>query len=191
MFRSLFYCFIFLLAFHGAFAQYVDEKVPEKMQNIEQSKIVYGGNALVAFGNPSILMFSPRLGYRLIDPLILGLGFTYLSYRENLRIGNQVSSLNLQAVGPGLFSMYFFSLPLVSEWGFKGFAALEYDYWYTSQRLGTTTSNSTFQQFLVGGGVMSTSGRLVSTVGIYYDLLYYTNKEIFASPISYRIGVLF
>lgn len=191
MFRSLFLCFILLIVFHGAFAQYVDEKEPEKDQNVEQSKFVYGGNALVAFGNPSVLMFSPRLGYRLIDPLVLGVGFTYLSYRENLRIGNQVSSLNLQAVGPGLFSMYFFSLPLVSEWGFKGFTALEYDYWYASQRLGATTSNSAFQQLLVGGGVVSASGRLVTTVGVYYDLLYYSNKEIFASPVTYRIGILF
>jgi hypothetical protein len=196
MIRFIQLILLMTLTIQVTFAQYVEEEDDMQLEqtddsNKNQNKFVYGGNALIGFGNPSVLMFTPRLGYRLRDPLIVGASFTYLSYRENVRLGNQISSLNLQSFGPGLFSMYFFNLPLVDELGFQGFTALEYDFWRSTQRIDHSTSTFNFQQLLIGGGVISNAGRLVTTVGIYYDLLYYRNQEVFASPVSYRIGVLF
>lgn len=48
-------------------------------------RLVYGGNLQLNFGNLTIIEVSPRVGYRVTEDLIAGLGtnFMYIGYREN------------------------------------------------------------------------------------------------------------
>ncbi|TVQ80440.1 MAG: hypothetical protein EA358_02005 [Flavobacteriales bacterium] len=180
-------------------AQYVEEFESSdfQKQNTEDSekssKWVFGGNFLVGFSNPSLLLFNPRVGYRLTERLIVGSSFTYLSMRESFRLGQgQYRTVNTEAYGPGLHAMHFLSLPLLSDWGFTSYIGLEYDYLVVNTTIDFLKDNRNAQQLLLGFGLMnSVNNRLGTFVGLYYDLLFSEDNSVFASPWNYRIGILF
>lgn len=180
-------------------AQYVEEfeYSDVQKQNNESSetssKWVFGGNFLVGFSNPSLLLFNPRVGYRFTERLIAGSSFTYLSMRESFRLGQgQYQMLNTEAYGPGLHAMHFLSLPLLSDWGFTSYIGIEYDYLVVNTTIDFINDNRNAQQLLFGFGLMNSINNRVGTfVGLYYDLFFLEDNSVFASPWNYRIGILF
>ena len=171
-------------------AQYVEEDEPEPA-DIEQGedgeyrKWFFGGNFMVDFGNPTFVLVNPRVGYRVKEPLILGVSYTYMYRRENY---SRSPTFTVTTQGPGLFGMYLFKNPILPDTPIDFFVASDYDYWWNVVSGGDTRVT---QQLLVGGGLISRRGRgPMLMVGVYYDLLY-SSMSFWPSPWHIRIGFAF
>jgi hypothetical protein len=170
-------------------AQYVDDEEKEtdvvKEEGSDYKKWFYGGNFMVAFGNPTFVLVNPRVGYRVKEPLILGMGYTYVYYRANY---SRSPAYTVSTQGPGLFGMYFFENPIFASTGVDLFVASDYNYWWNKV---SGTNTFVTHQMLIGGGVVSgRGGRPMLMVGVYYDVLYSTTS-VLPSPWHFRIGFAF
>ncbi|NVK05188.1 MAG: hypothetical protein HWD92_10205 [Flavobacteriia bacterium] len=81
-------------------------------------RLVYGGNLQLSFGSFTVIEVSPRVGYRITEDLIGGLGanFMYIRYGENF-FYNGSPSLDYTIWGGNTFASYSlpFGLPLAVQ----------------------------------------------------------------------------
>ncbi len=119
---------------------------PEKQKGFDPSRLTYGGNFGLQFGNITSINLSPLVGYRITDNFIAGVGVTYIYY--SFRTPNY--SYKTSLYGGRLFSRYYIleSVFLHGELELLNFEY--YDpifleksrYWYTTPMIGAGYSSN-------------------------------------------------
>lgn len=154
-------------------------------------RLVYGGNLQLNFGSFTLIEVSPRVGYRVTDGLITGIGtnFMYLRYAQNLSYPGS-PAVDFTIWGGNVFASYNLpmGLPLAVQGEYEMLNFDVYDYqtfeyerqWVPAARLG----GGYFQPLNNRGG------------GVYfvalYDFLWDRNKSLNrGSPWTLRANFFF
>lgn len=135
---------VLFLAGHSTFAQYVpkdkrerkNKTVQDSTQKVDQQKkekvkkerssdlseqsfgqrLTFGGNLGLAFGNPTSIDLSPRLGYRFTEKFIAGLGANYIYYNLDFNFSNGGGgSIESSFYGGRVYGQYFV-IPQAFAW---------------------------------------------------------------------------
>ncbi len=126
--------------------------------------VQFGGGVTLGFGNQTNIGISPSAIYNFNNGFALGAGLGYM-YRE-------IGDFSTNAYNASVISLYQTNFGIQ----FSG----EFEYYSASQTDSFTTFNTNFPALHLG--IAYNQGRFA--FGIRYDVLYDTNKSIFASPIS-------
>lgn len=166
------------------------KKLPkqEKKRGFDANRLVFGGNASLLIGNPTLVNLSPKIGYNLFKGFAAGVGIGYYYYGEK----NPYSSLRFRQnmVYPSVWAYYTPWRYLFLNAEFKHNMLTqkqEFNNYYTGIKEFDKQSLN-FQQMIVGGGFRQPlSERVSMNIGLYYDLLgnKYGNNELF-----YQIGLM-
>lgn len=163
---SLLGCFLSL----GVWAQSVHQN--------NSSAWVYAGDIGVSIGNNSYgVQFSPRLGYKVLPNLELGIttNYSYLSYYD----------LKSSILGIGPSVNYYHETKLYFHTSFQRFFISQK---YNNQKL----SNIQEDALYVGAGYLQPiSDRTYLQIGAIYNVFYDKNKSVFASGFVPSIGIVF
>ncbi|WP_397446057.1 alpha-ketoglutarate decarboxylase [Polaribacter sp. R77954] len=126
--------------------------------------VQFGGGFTLGFGNQTNIGISPSAIYNFNNGFAFGAGLGYM-YRE-------IGDFSTNAYNTNLISLYQTNFGIQ----FSG----EFEYYFASQTDSFNTIKTDFPALHLG--VAFNQGRF--TVGVRYDVLYDSNKSIFASPIS-------
>ncbi len=167
------------------FAVFADDEEPDVKDMPTRERILVGGNIGLQISNiNTMVLVSPRIGYRLTNRLTSGLGLTYQYYRHSGWGNTQYRSVT-HIYGGSLFSRFSITRQL--------FLQAEYEALNLDSRMGTlinTDSDNRFweQNYFLGGGYRAPLG---SRASINLMLLYNFNQNsvvYFQNPI-FRVGV--
>ncbi|WP_299665707.1 hypothetical protein [uncultured Polaribacter sp.] len=126
--------------------------------------VQYGGGFTVGFGNQTTIGISPSAIYNFENGFSLGIGVNYL-YTE-------INDFTTSVYGASLISLYQTKIGIQLSG--------ELDYYFAKQQDQFDAVNTNFPALHFG--IAYNQGRFA--VGIRYDVLYDSNKSVFASPIS-------
>lgn len=156
-------------------------------------KLVFGGNASLAFGTNTLVFLSPTVGYRVTDKLILGTGviYQYLSLAGRDQQGNLIrGAFKSQTIGPLFYGAY-----SVTDFLYTGvqFEYLRHDapildrngVFIDSERIWSPVL------FLELGYTQQIGERGMLRLGIRYNVLHQGIRAPYASPFFPVIGVFF
>ncbi len=146
-----------------------------------KEKLVFGGNVIASFSNnQTALGLSPRVGYRVSDRYIPGIGLSYLYQNfSNTTVNNYAFSI---------FNRFY---PIE-----QGFIEAEFEYGRSTFSVNNLSGEEKFvfnyPALLVGGGIRQGGGRgnVGVSFGIFYDVLQDPNSPYGQQPI-FRGGVAF
>lgn len=178
MMKSVLLFFIFLIGI-AANAQRTDDDYnpvgapsqPKKQKWIPQENIFYGGGVGLAFGNYINLNLNPQVGLKFTDWCGAGVGADY-NY-----VGT--SSLNVQAIGPSVFTrLKFFDFLLLQA---------EYNHTFIRYRELGYEGRTDFPMFLVGPGYQSGDGNGGVFFMVLWDLIQDPRSPFFIP--TFRAGV--
>lgn len=189
-----------LLIYYGVFAQQQDsiKTNPSKSQPTKkQSKwdnFVFGGNIALQFGTVNFVDISPSMGYFFHPRFLVGLGATYVYYKDNRPQIDASSSI----YGYRVFTDYMVikdigkNLPIKSN--FAVFAHAEYEGLNLDDGVfkikGTDSERFWLHSFLLGGGIRQPIGKKASfNLTILYNFNA-DNRVPYTNPVL-RIGFYF
>jgi hypothetical protein len=144
-------------------------------------RVYFGGNFGLNFGtNFTVIEISPLIGYKLTEKLSVGLGGTYIYYKEKIPAYNFKYETSIY--GGDIFSRYFFTESL---FGHVETGALNLD--IPSPFYPYPLSREWVQNLLVGGGYRSMIGERSSfMIMLLYDVMEDPNSP-YKNPI-FRVG---
>src|SRR5574337_562775 len=93
---------VLLVTAIGKLSYAQNEDRPEKKKGFDKSKLFYGGNFGMTFGDYTLINVSPQIGYRFNEYLAAGTGinFQYISLKErDYYTGDPVDKISQGVVG--------------------------------------------------------------------------------------------
>ncbi len=155
------------------------------------SKVFFGGNLGLQFGNLTLVDISPLIGYRLTEDIDIGVSITYKYYKVKdyyyYLQGNKYFDLEANILGGGIFGRYHFTETLFAH------AEIEYlnfnqdNYIIYNNGIVKENENIGISSVLVGGGYkQAIGGNSFLTIMLLYNLNE-TNNSPYSNPII-RVG---
>ena len=139
-------------------------------KGFDPNRLFTGGNFGMGFGSIVFIIASPVIGYKVTDRYHVGIGATYIYYRQKLEYSGYI--LRTSYYGGRLFNRYFVLENL--------FAHLEYELLnieYFTQFSPPKTTRRSVGSFLVGGGYAQPISRNSSwNIMVLYNL----NENLFS-----------
>jgi hypothetical protein len=187
------------LHLQSSYAQYIEPEKREKIQkdSVQKpavqkdfdkddenpsfaSRLRFGGNFSISFGNITLIDLSPAIGYAVSERFVPGVGLTYMYFRRRF---NNNFDFETNIYGGRVFSQY-----LLTEnfflWGELESLSVSFYNPATDQ-----TAREWVSSPLVGGGYRSpTGGRGAFNITVLYNLAYDSLRSPYASPLVVRIG---
>ncbi|MFN4083855.1 MAG: hypothetical protein ACK4K9_09505 [Bacteroidia bacterium] len=169
----------------------IDEEEAQKQQEMEKQygkatgsnfggdKWSFGGN--FSFGASDIstfLLLQPMAGYSIKPKTMLGAGATYIYSSVNIR-GTKFSN---NIYGPILFARQNVLENIFLQTEYQPLNYMHYN------DLTNSFSRKWQQVLYVGGGYGSMRGAFI---GLFYNVLYRPDNQIYGSPIDFRVGFFF
>lgn len=132
--------------------------------------LVVGGNFGVGFSNGWYLNISPRVGYRLFDGFILGVGGTYVL--SQIKYGN--FNITNHVYGGAVFARYAPFVKMDIDFLSNLYLHTEFEQlWFKQNQNGFEYSGPTSPGFFVGGGYSTNFGKGAGfTVDVLYNILW-------------------
>jgi len=167
----------------GSFAQFQDDN--PKPKRPFKDRIFVGGGLQLAFGNVTTIGASPIVGYRVTDKWSVGVGGTYVYYREKFQ---GFPAYTTSIYGGNVFTRYtvFKNLFAHAEFGVTNWEAPVID--LHGHYLGTRRINS-YSLPIGGGYAQPIGGNSFFEILALYDVLYSSSTSFSASPLTFRAGV--
>lgn len=150
----------------------------------DPDKVTFGGNFGALFGSLTFVDISPFVGYRFTDEWMVGVGATYIFYRQRYT-PTQVYQTHLY--GGRLFTQYDV-LPFLFLHG--ELEALNFDYY---DFLSGSNKRSWYVTPLLGGGYIQSLG---GSASLRITALYAFNSTnpkspYYGNPLIFRVGIFF
>lgn len=169
-------------------AQNEDKADPDnyrEKKGFDKSKLFFGGNFGLTFGDYTLINVSPQVGYRFNEYLAAGTGinFQYISLKERDYYGNAVDRISQGVVGLNVFGrVYPFRQFMLQAQPELNYVFGKVKYYNPPSR--TNLDASIVPSLLLGGGVVFPAGRGAFIVSVFYDVLQkpnspYSNRPFF------------
>lgn len=175
---------VLVVAAVGKFSHAQVENKAVKKKGFDKSKLFYGGNFGMTFGDYTLINISPQIGYRFNEYLAAGGGvnFQYISLKER-DYGNPVDRKSQGVVGLNIFGrVYPFRQFMLQAQPEMNYVFGKIRYYNPPSR--TNLDASIVPSLLLGGGIVFPAGRGAFIVSVFYDVLQqqnspYSNKPFF------------
>lgn len=166
----------------------IDDEEAEKNQALEKqygksnnndNKWIFGGGFGGGFGSiSSFLLLQPTVGYRVTERTIVGGGATYIY--SSFRFNNKTYSNSVY--GPIAFVRQNLTESIFVQGEYQPLNYSHFD------RLTLQEQRRWYQQLYVGGGYGAIPGGFI---GVFYNVLFDPENQIYSSPLDIRFGFFF
>lgn len=148
------------------------------------SRVVWGGGLSGSFGNPTSILISPSIGYRVTDHYIPGFSITYNYGRIEYSDGTEFST---SQYGGSIWNRYFFNDHIFAHAEIEGLQVSFLQESDVSERL--EQSSFIVQPFL-GGGYFTGLGQSGIALILLYNFNYNDQYSLDNSPLTVRISFM-
>ncbi len=138
----------------------------KEKKGFDPKRLVFGGSLGATFGSITYVEISPRVGYKLTDQWIAGVGFKYAYYEEK----NTFFNYSTNMYGGGVYTQYYFLKYFVAH---AEYEVLNLD------DFRPPFERVNIHSLFVGGGISSRVGN-----GFFNVLMLYNLNETYNSPYS-------
>lgn len=146
----------------------------EGKKGFDKSKLFFGGNFGLSFGDYTLINISPQVGYRFNKTLAAGMGFNmqYISVKNRYQNGTTYSKTSQGVMGLNIFGRVypaqFFLLQVQPEANYVWGKTKYYDGTQPSE---ISLDAKIVPSLLLGGGVAMPAGRGAFLATVFYDVL--------------------
>jgi hypothetical protein len=197
--KLLFLLFVLTHTFYFSVAQDKKEKPARKTENIQsdgkkgfdKSKLFFGGNFGLTFGDYTLINISPLIGYRFNEYFAAGAGFNfqYASLKERFSNGDPYSKISQGVLGLNIFGrVYPFRFVMLQAQPELNYVFGKIRYYIPPSK--TNLDASIVPSLLLGGGAVFPSGRGTFIASVFYDVLQRPESPYYKQPI-YNFGYNF
>ncbi|MCZ2460910.1 MAG: outer membrane protein transport protein [Chitinophagales bacterium] len=168
------------------------EKNEKEKKGFDKSKLFFGGNFGLTFGDYTLINISPQLGYRFNDYLAAGAGVNlqYISIKDRYMNGDPYSKISQGVAGLNIFGrVYPARFLMIQAQPELNYVFGKIKYFNPPSR--TNIDASIVPSLLLGGGIVFPAGRGGFIVSIFYDVLQQPNSPYSNRPFynfSYSFG---
>jgi hypothetical protein len=164
----------------AAFAQ--DEGEPGK-KGFDKSKLFFGGNFGLSFGDFTFINISPQVGYRFNQFLAAGAGINmqYISIKERFIDGSPFAKTSRGAAGLNIFGrVYPVEYIMLQAQPELNYVFGKIKYYNPSSEI--NAPSKIVPSFLVGAGAVIPSGRGAFIASVFYDVIQDQNSPYSTRP---------
>lgn len=153
------------------------------------SRLFFGGNLGLQFGNMTLVDVSPLIGYRLTENVDVGISLTYKYYKvsDYFQYGNTTFDLEANILGGGIFTRYNFTENLFAHVEIEYLNFNQVNYTIYNNGIVKENENVGITSIFVGGGYKQPMGEnAFVTIMVLYNLNETMNSP-YSNPII-RVG---
>jgi hypothetical protein len=187
--KTLRITFITTLLIFLAVAVFAQDTAPSqpkaKVKTSVLDRFAIGGYLGVQFGTVTDVDISPVVTYRVLDPLYVGVGFTYIYYNDK----RYIPDYSTNSIGGKFYVRYFLWHDLFAQAEYDPINLSYYDYYYdnTGLLVRGTKHKLWVNDMLIGAGYRQWLGqKSYATIMVFYNVNE-TNYSPYRNPII-RIG---
>lgn len=174
---------LLLLCTLGKFSFAQDENHSEKKKGFDKSKLFFGGNFGMTFGDYTLINVSPQIGYRFNENLAAGAGinFQYISIKERDYNGNPVDRISQGVTGLNVFGrVYPFRQLMLQAQPELNYIFGKIKYYNPPSK--TNIDAAIVPSLLLGGGIVFPAGNGEFIISVFYDVLQHTRSPYSNKP---------